>query len=297
MEQILKGTLYIILGALMYGVLASLVKIGHQYHIHTAVLSTAQFVIGLIVLVFIHQIAKRMASTSLKTKLTLSVKGKIQCVFFGLSLGLTGALYYKALETLTVPQGIILLMQSIWMSVLLESILHRRLPSTMKWIGSIGTLIGTVMVSNILYEPKDLDLVGSVYGFLASIAFTISLYASAHIQVTKHTLVRSLYFVLGGTIATLLFWNIDLVHTQHIQTQHLWILILLAICGTVIPPLVMSVGFPLVGLGIGAIVSALEIPFTMIISSLWIGEQIVILQWVGVVIMLASVVSINWKKV
>jgi hypothetical protein len=44
--------------------------------------------------------------------------------------------------------------------------------------------------------------------------------------------------------------------------------VVLALFGTIIPPLLMNAGFPLTGIGLGSIVSALELPVsvTMVLS-------------------------------
>jgi len=295
MNPLLKGTLYILLGATMYGILASLVKIGHQHSIHTAVLSSSQFIVGWILLVLLTTGYTRRYKN--RNVLQLNLKEKKRCILFGLSFGLTGAMYYKALETLSVSQGIILLMQSIWMSVVLESIIQKTWPSKVKLLGALGVLIGTTLVSNVIDSTHPIHIEGVIFGGLAAIAFTISLYTSAQVLPHKHTLIRTQYFVLGGTIATVLFWNMDLIHYGDFRLNDWWILCLLAICGTVGPPIVYSIGLPIVGLGIGGILSSLEIPITMLLSSLIVDEFISPLQWSGVGCMLVSVTVLNWARI
>jgi hypothetical protein len=39
--------------------------------------------------------------------------------------------------------------------------------------------------------------------------------------------------------------------------------VVLALFGTIIPPLLMNAGFPLTGIGLGSIVSALELPVSV----------------------------------
>jgi drug/metabolite transporter (DMT)-like permease len=57
---------------------------------------------------------------------------------------MTSVFYYLAVKYIPVSIGIVL-MQTVWMGVLLEMILEKKLPSTKKIVSVIIVLIGTVL--------------------------------------------------------------------------------------------------------------------------------------------------------
>ena len=51
--------------------------------------------------------------------------------------------------------------------------------------------------------------------------------------------------------------------------------ILIALFGTVIPPMLLNAGFPLTGIGLGSIVSALELPVSVMMAYVLLNETVV----------------------
>jgi drug/metabolite transporter (DMT)-like permease len=74
--------------------------------------------------------------------------------------------------------------------------------------------------------------------------------------------------------------------------------IVLALFGTIIPPLLFNLGFPLTGIGLGSIVSALELPVSVLMAYFLLNENINTWQWIGIVLIILAIVimNINYKK-
>jgi len=74
--------------------------------------------------------------------------------------------------------------------------------------------------------------------------------------------------------------------------------IVLALFGTVIPPLLFNSGFPLTGIGLGSIVSALELPVSVLMAYFLLSEKVNGLQWLGIVLIIVAIVimNVNFKK-
>ncbi|MEA4904267.1 MAG: EamA family transporter, partial [Petrimonas sp.] len=70
---------------------------------------------------------------------------------------------------------------------------------------------------------------------------------------------------------------------------------MLALLGTVIPPLFFSFGMPRTGVSLGAILSAAELPVAVVSSSLILREDVQALQWIGVFLILSAIVLTNIK--
>jgi drug/metabolite transporter (DMT)-like permease len=74
--------------------------------------------------------------------------------------------------------------------------------------------------------------------------------------------------------------------------------IVLSLFGTIIPPMLMNAGFPLTGIGLGSIVSALELPVSVLMAYFLLHEQVVFIQWIGIVLIVLAIVlmNLNWDK-
>ena len=71
--------------------------------------------------------------------------------------------------------------------------------------------------------------------------------------------------------------------------------IILALFGTIIPPMLLNAGFPLTGIGLGSIVSALELPVSVLMAYFLLHEKVDLLQWVGILLILVAIIIMNVK--
>jgi drug/metabolite transporter (DMT)-like permease len=103
---------------------------------------------------------------------------------------------------------------------------------------------------------------------------------------------RSLYMLLGGAFVVFIFALL----TQHTPFNYdifyKWG-ILIALFGTVIPPMLLNAGFPLTGIGLGSIVSALELPVSVMMAYVLLNESVVFNQWIGIVLIILAIVMMN----
>ena len=282
----LLGVLYVAIGAGSYGILATIIKLANQDGYHISGLTFLQFGIGFIVLTIL----------SLCQKCKNSLKSKVRLTLFGTSLGLTSCFYYLSIQYLPVSIGIILLMQAIWVSVVLEFILTKTLKKE-KVIGALLVILGTLLAVNITQSTIIINKMGILFGLLASLSYTMALFASNKIELQTSNICRSQFLVFGGLIIVILFWNTELITQTHFWNINLWVYgLILAVFGTLIPPFFFNKGFPLTGIGLGSIVASIEIPISVLSAHFLLNEQIKIIQWVGIVLILVSVGIINMRK-
>lgn len=287
LNQQLKGAILVFIGAMSYGILATIVKYANNLGIHTSVLTFMQAFSGFVLL----SVLSGTVSSSVKKQKS----SKIKLVLYGTSFGMTSVFYYLSIQYIPVSLGIILLMQSIWMGVILESALRKKVPETVKILGTITILLGTLLATNILFEAAVVNWRGIAFGMLAAGSYTVSIYASSNIETQANTIIRSQYFVLGAVLFVAAYWNRDIV-IYFVATDAFFWGTILALFGTVIPPLLFTGGIPLVGIGIGAIIAAVEIPVSILSAHLVLGERIGFYQWIGVLVILVSVVLVNLPK-
>jgi drug/metabolite transporter (DMT)-like permease len=210
----------------------------------------------------------------------------------GTSTGLTSIFYYLAVQYIPVSIGIVLLMQTVWMGVVLEMFLEKKLPSRIKIVAVSIVLLGTALATNLFNDTIELDWIGIVLGLLAAASFTTTMYAANKIATSISSAQRSLYMLLGGGIIVLLFALL----TQHTPFNYdifyKWG-ILIALFGTVIPPILLNAGFPLTGIGLGSIVSTLELPVSVLMAFIILNETVNFWQWIGVLLIIIAVIVMN----
>jgi drug/metabolite transporter (DMT)-like permease len=55
----------------------------------------------------------------------------------------------------------------------------------------------------------------------------------------------------------------------------------------------MNAGFPLTGIGLGSIVSALELPVSVTMAYILLNEKVNFLQWLGIVLIIVAIIIMN----
>ncbi len=289
----LKGIAAVVFGAASYGLLATVVKLGNLQGLDSSVLTFFQYLLGFLTLVFISLLSNRTSTLS-----KASGKSKLKLMIFGTSMGLTSCFYYLSIQYVPVSIAIILLMQAIWMGGVLEIFLDKTKPDLLKIIGSIVVLIGTFLAVDIFDDFHSLSFKGLAFGILASLSFTVTLTATNRVESDLPIITRSKYLVLGGLIIVLLFWNVDIFQKMNLDNSNLWLFgMFLALFGAVIPPILFNKGFPIVGIGLGSILASIEIPVSIFSAKFLLDEQVKAIQWIGVLIIILSVVIINFRYI
>lgn len=291
MNYTAKGVLLVLSGAISYGILATIVKYSNGLGMHTGVIVFMQYLIGAIALSLLAGFTRKKEG-NVKPNTT----AKLKLVTYGTSVGITSCLYYVSIQYVPVSVGIVLLMQSIWMGVVLEFILTRKPVATLKIIAAFITIIGTVLASDVLFQKAEVSWTGILWGLAAAASYTLSLYASSNVEKNIHNYVRSKYLVIGGLLAVMLFWNTDI--TNNFNSINILISgIVLAIFGTILPPLLFTKGIPYIGLGLASILISVEIPVSIMSAQLVLGEQVSLIQWSGVLVIFISIVLANLKTI
>jgi drug/metabolite transporter (DMT)-like permease len=290
----LKGVLLIALGASSYGMLATFVKMAYSEGFTTPEVTIAQFTYGILGIVLINTIQK---SQNKNQATSASTKTIIQLMVAGTSLGMTSVFYYLAVKYIPVSIAIVLLMQTVWMGVLFEMLLEKKIPSAQKIISVFVVLVGTALATNIIENKLVTDWRGIVLGLLSAASFTTTMFTANRVGIGVSSAQRSLYMLLGGAVIVLLFAIANQTGDFHFEIFAKWGIIL-ALFGTIIPPLLFNAGFPLTGIGLGSIVSALELPVSVLMAYFLLNENINTWQWIGIVLIILAIVimNINYKK-
>lgn len=310
-KNVLKGVLFVGIGASIYGMLATFVKLAYQDGYTTSEVTTSQFILGLIGLLILNFIQ------TITSKKTLSSPGFGEVrnlLLAGTSLGCTSLFYYIAVQYINVSIAIVLLMQSVWFSVVVESFITKKLPNARKIISVLIVLLGTVLATDLINADIELDVKGIFWGLMAAGSYTLTMFSSNKIATHLPVLRKSIIMLAGGSVVVFLFLIFAQIgplyseslksfylnftdNTHHIHTFRYSILwkygFILALFGTIIPPILFNIGFPNAGLGLGSIVSSLELPVSVTMAFVMLGEKVVFIQWIGIVLILFAIVLMN----
>lgn len=304
-NNLLVGIIFIILGSSSYGMLSTFVKLAYKENFTTPEVTTAQFAWGVLILSLLTLFQKNKGA---KVQ-SQDVRG---LMIAGIPMALTSILYYLTVRYIDASVGVVLLMQSVWMGVIVEAIQSRRLPGIEKIAAVILILFGTLLATRMIGATNvNLDIRGLILGMMTAMCFSWTLYSTSRVANHLNPITRSRYMLYGGSIVVAIFtlvsqiapyyMNIHLVSEGFIFNRPFDVNIfkyyglIVAIFGTVIPPIMLNKGFPIVGVGLGSILSSIELPVAMTISFLFLGEFISLTQWIGVGIILSAIVLLNYR--
>lgn len=288
-NNVLKGVFLVGLGATSYGMLATFVKMAYDEGFTTAEITTSQFVLGIIGILLVNLFQK---ITRKEKVVKATSKNIFNLMLAGTSLGMTSLFYYLAVKFIPVSIGIVLLMQTVWMGVLLEMILEKKLPSRQKVIAVLIVLLGTALATNVINSSIKLDWRGIGWGILAAASFTTTMFTANRVATNISSAQRSLYMLLGGSVIVFSFSFATQITPFNFAIFIKWGIIL-SLFGTIIPPMLMNAGFPLTGIGLGSIVSALELPVSVMMAFVLLNEEVVFLQWVGIIFIILAIILMN----
>lgn len=310
-RNVLKGVIFVGLGASIYGMLATFVKMSYKDGFTTSEVTTAQFVLGFIGLFILNII---QTTTSKKQLPTPTAKEVRMLMLAGTSLGCTSLFYYIAVQYINVSIAIVLLMQSVWFSVVVESFIAKKFPNAKKVIATIIVLIGTVLATNLINLETQIDWHGIFWGLLAAASFTMTMFTSNTLATHLPVLRKSITMLSGGAVVVMLFLFFAQIGPQYFDglksfylnftenTQHIrpfdysifWTYgFVLALFGTIIPPILFNLGFPNAGLGLGSIISSLELPVSVTMAFVLLNERVILIQWLGIALILFAIVLMN----
>ncbi|MCO6147375.1 DMT family transporter [Flavobacterium sp. NRK1] len=291
-NSLIKGIFLVGIGAASYGILATLVGLAYREGFSTTEVVTSQYLIGLAaigMLVLFNNKAKQNDSSATYKYINLKL------MLGGCAFGLTGFFYYLSVIYIPVSVAVVLLMQAIWMGIVAEAVLARKMPDAFKTAAVIMVLAGTVMATNAIANINKLDARGIIWGFAAAVMYTIMLLVSNKLALTMHPHKKSLWILLGGVITVLIAGCFNMPLHYDISVFWKWGLPL-ALFGTILPPILFNMGMPKTGVGLGSILISIEIPVSVCMAYFLLSEEVIWLQWIGIAIIILSVVLINLKE-
>ncbi|MNQ17414.1 EamA-like transporter family protein [compost metagenome] len=292
-SKIFKGSLLIILAACCYGMLGIFVKLAYRDGYNTAEVTISQFFLGFIVLCIFTTISgKSSAAVKAPEK---KLRSCVKLIVAGTSLGFTSIFYYMAVKYVPVSICIVLLVQAVWMSLVLEMLQKQKQPEFSK-IATVAIIIfGTLIATDVWHQYNQINWTGVGWGLLAALSYTATIYSSNNIELGFPPIKRSFLMVSGGFVTVLLVFSSSLLQGFSFSILLNWGIVV-ALFGTILPPILFAKGMPLTGMGLGAIFTSLEIPVAILFAHLLLNEYVSVSQWLGVLLIIIAVILKNIRS-
>ncbi|MCX8600954.1 MULTISPECIES: EamA family transporter [unclassified Gilliamella] len=295
MKEKFLGGLLVFLGACSFGVLSSIVKTAYKAGYSLGEVTGVQCFLGMLILWGIHLIVKTLhkSKSNSEKELNQPLTKKWKVCAVGIFPGLVGICYYQCVQLVPASIAIILLMQYLWISVIIDFVIFKNKPSFIQIVTVIVIIVGSALAAGIFNEDIRLNLFGCMFGLLAAIMYSLFITTSSNIGNELPKLEKSALMITGACIVTFLIFPPMFFFKINIHDQLYQLGFLLALLGTVLPPFLFSVGIPKIGISFSAILSAAELPVAVTCSYFYLKESVYFNQWVGVLIILLAIALPN----
>ncbi|KFA59393.1 multidrug transporter [Gilliamella sp. Choc4-2] len=295
MKEKFLGSFLVFLGACSFGVLSSIVKTAYKAGYSLGEVTGIQCFLGMIILWSIHLFVKKISKTKIdqSTKKPLTKKWKVCSV--GIFPGLVGICYYQCVQLVPASIAIVLLMQYLWLSVIIDFVVFKNKPTIIQLFTISMIIIGSCLSTGIFNQDIHLNLTGCFFGFLAALMYSLFIITSSNIGNDLPKLEKSALMITGACIITFLIFPPLFFFKLPIDDQLYQLGFLLSLLGTVLPPFLFSVGMPKIGISLSAILSTAELPIAVTCSYFYLKEPVLFNEWVGVIIIMLAITLSNLK--
>lgn len=270
------------LGGVSFGVPSSFVKLAYGSGFSTADVVGAQFFFGASILWIIG---------FFRGKIAVPFGTIVKLLLSGIPMALTTLFYYHSLNYLDASIAIIMLFQFTWMGVLGEWLIDKIQPTRGKIISVIFLFVGSLLAVNVISAPlHTIPIQGVLWGLLAAVSFTVFIFVSGRVSVHIDPLKKSLFMATGAFLVSLFIYPpLFLINGSMTGDFLIWGLIL-GLFGVALPPFLYSISLPHMTSGLGTILSASELPTSVILSMIILREHVSWIQWSGIVIILLAII-------
>ncbi|WP_369901950.1 DMT family transporter [Bacillus manliponensis] len=278
----LKFSMLVLFGACSYGVLSTIFKLGFTDGFSAHELLGGQYIFGWTGLLLLVLFTSR---------LKVSKKQLLSLLAVGTTMSMTGIFYAISVEELPASIAVVLLFQFTWIGVVIEAIANRTLPSREKVISILILFIGTLFAGGVFEGMgNSFSIKGIVYGLLAALSFSFYLFASGRVATEVAPYTKSFLMTTSAMLIVCFIFPPAFLIDGTLQGGLWKYALFLGLFGVIVPVICFSIGMPKVGIGLGAILGAAELPTAIIASITLAHEAVSYLQWVGIAFIMIGIV-------
>lgn len=208
----------------------------------------------------------------------------------GVFTGLCSICYYTAVSLLPGAVALTLLFQYVWVSVLIECLAERRLPSRSTVVAVVIVLVGTVFAAG-LFEGSlgALDAFGVACGAGSAVFYALFLYLSGRIGADQPAALRAAMLPLGGLVVTSL--ANPACYATALFDANVWpYAVGMSILGVILPTTLINYASPYLSTGMVSVMASSELPVGILSAWALVADVPTPLTLFGACIVLAGIV-------
>lgn len=281
----MASALLVFAGGACYGAMAPVIRVEYAAGFTWQQTTAGQATFGM--LLFAALLAAQLARGGRLAP--LSAKGALKLAGTGMATCCTCIFYSISLSYLPVAVAITLLFQFTWVGIVIQMLVTRTPPRAAELAAAALVVAGTLLASGLFSSELDVDYhpVGVACGLISAVSCALFMFLSGRVETEVPPAQRGLVvcagaallanavcptFVPGGTMAAIAPYGL---------AQGFFALFL--------PVILFGLGTPQLPCGISTILASAELPCSIILTFLLLGEGVDALQAVGVATILAGV--------
>ncbi|WP_409272029.1 DMT family transporter [Neobacillus sp. SCS-31] len=279
------GILSVLLASSIYGFVNTIVKLAYADGFEFPELTISQYVYGTIGLIILILVTRSFGRVTVRDYLKLLAVG-------GIGLGGTSLALYKSLAFVPTSVSLVMLFQFTWIGLLIEMLVFKRKIHRNEWLAVAIVLTGTLLVLRITgIDSGAFNAPGLIFGFIAAMCYSIFLVGASVLPETIPQFYKNGLMVSGTLVLMFIGFAVTtpLAEINPFGAVLKWGL-LLGILAQLLPPVLFTYGAPKIGGTLTSILSSVELPIGIIASNLILGEQVVLVQWIGMLLILTGIV-------
>lgn len=202
--------------------------------------------------------------------------------------------YYITLQRISASISCMLLFTNPIFITLYFILFEKQKASLPKIIAVFATFVGSIMVLNITPENiSSLDIIGVITGFISSISYAFyNIYADKKLRIYSPGTIL-FYCCLVVVIFVSAINPGFYLKSYFADFELVKYVFVLAIVTGILPVVFLYSGINILGAQIASVVATGEIPFTLLMSSLILGEQLILIQMIGSILIMGAIVLLN----
>lgn len=276
----LANSVLVFVAGSSYGFIVPVIKGAAEVGIYPASFLPIQYLVSFVVLLAV-MFARRVPWGAPREFLPLAV--------LGVFTGGTSICYYNAVTLLPSSAALTLLFQYIWVSVLIECVHRRRLPTLSSVVAIAVVLVGTVFATGLLDgAAQPLDPVGVAFGLGSAVCYALFLYLSGTLGTDKSAVLRTTMLAAGGLAVTSLV-N-PAAYVASLPDPATWPYGAgLAVLGILLPTTIINFASPHLSAGMVSIMASSELPVGILAAWAIVGDVPTPLVLFGAFLVLAGI--------
>ena len=278
------AALQVFAGGACYGAMATTYKLAYAAGFTSAQVAASQAWFGC--LFFVLATAVKLARGGRLVRLTRTQVLKLMGL--GALTCTTSILYCYAMSVLPAPVALTLLFQFTWMGLVWQTIMTRRAPKPLEIASAAVIVFGTVFASGVYKTGlAGYDPVALACALGAAVTCSLFVTFSGKVKVGCSNEQRGVIVCLGAGIMSLTMCPNYLV--SGVFQGILPFAAVAGFFGLMCPVLLFGLGSPHLPAGLSTVMAAAELPAGLFIAMIVLGEPLGVIEWLGVVVILAGV--------